>query len=166
MASEKIIHIDDSNFDEQLPGVDTPVLVDFWAAGLGGLDLNVRPRKAQVYVDGQKLGKAGSFEGYPDYLWLEKGTHQLALCRDGYLTVVQEFTILPGAIQEVKFHLARGKSVPPDELAAQLGETGTDKPDRYCQVDRNPVGRPPRGWGQARARTLHIVSRFRDRVPT
>ena len=24
-------HRGDSNFDEQVPGVDTPVLVDFWA---------------------------------------------------------------------------------------------------------------------------------------
>ncbi len=91
------------------------------AAGLGGLDLNVRPRKAQVYVDGQRLGKAGNFDGYPGYLWLEKGTHELALYKDGYLTVVQELTIIPGAIQEVKFRLAPGNSVPPDEFVAQLG---------------------------------------------
>ncbi len=94
------------------------------AAGLGGLDLNVRPRKAQVYVDGQKLGKAGNFDGFPGYLWLEKGTHQLAIYRDGYLTVVQEFTIIPGAIQEVKFRLARGNSVPPDEFVVQPGVDG------------------------------------------
>ena len=94
------------------------------AAGLGGLDLNVRPRKAQVYVDGQKLGKAGNFDGLPGYLWLEKGTHQLAIYKDGYLTVVRELTIIPGAIQEVKFRLARGNSVPPDEFVAQPGVDG------------------------------------------
>ena len=51
----------------------------------------------------------------------EWGTHQLALYKDCYLTVVQEFTILPGVIQEVKFRLAPGKSVPPNEFLAQLG---------------------------------------------
>ena len=86
------------------------------AAGLGGLDLNVRPRKAEVYVDGQRLGKAGNFDGYPGYLWLEKGTHQVAIYKDGYLTVVQEFTIRPGILQEVKFRLTPGKSVPPQQL--------------------------------------------------
>ncbi len=86
------------------------------AAGLGGVELNVRPRKAQVYVDGQRLGKAGNFDGYPGYLWLEKGTHELALYKDGYLTVVQELTIVPGAIQEVKLRLAPGKSVPPQQV--------------------------------------------------
>ncbi len=94
------------------------------AAGLGGVELNVRPRKAQVYVDGQRLGKAGNFDGFPGYLWLEKGTHELALYKDGYLTVVQELTIIPGAIQEVKLRLAPGKSVPPDEFVAQLGVNG------------------------------------------
>ena len=94
------------------------------AAGLGGVELNVRPRKAQVYVDGQRLGKAGNFDGFPGYLWLEKGTHELALYKDGYLTVVQELTIIPGVIQEVKFRLAPGKSVPPDELLAQLKVDG------------------------------------------
>ncbi len=94
------------------------------AAGLGGLDLNVRPRKAQVYVDGQRLGKAGNFDGFPGYLWLEKGTHQLAIYRDGYLTVVRELTIIPGAIQRVKFRLAPGNSVPPDEFVAQPGVEG------------------------------------------
>ncbi len=95
------------------------------ASGLGGLDLNVKPRKAEVYVDGQRLGKAADFDGFPGYLWLEKGTHQLALYRDGYLTVVQELTIIPGAIQEVKLRLAPGKSVPPDEFVAQLGVDGS-----------------------------------------
>ena len=91
------------------------------AAGLGGLDLNVRPRKAKVYVDGQRFGKADNFDGLPDYWWLEKGAYQLSLYKDGYLTVVREFTIRPGVIQEVKFRLAPGNSVPPDEFVAQLG---------------------------------------------
>ena len=90
------------------------------ASDVGGLDLNVRPRKAQVYVDGQKLDRAGNFDGSPGYLWLEKGTHQLVLYKDGYLTVVQEFTIRPGVIQKVKFRLVPGKSVPPGELVAPL----------------------------------------------
>ena len=83
------------------------------AAGFGGLDLNVRPAKAEVYVDGQRLGEAGNFDGSPGYLWLEKGSHQLAIFKDGYLTVVQEFTIRPGVIQAVTFRLAPGKSVRP-----------------------------------------------------
>ncbi len=35
MASEKIIHVDDSSFDKQVLGIDTPVLLDFWADWCG-----------------------------------------------------------------------------------------------------------------------------------
>ena len=31
MASENIIHVDDSSFDKQVLGTDTLVLLDFWA---------------------------------------------------------------------------------------------------------------------------------------
>ena len=69
------------------------------AAGLGGLDLNLRPRKAQVFVDGQRLSKARNFDSLADDGWLEKGPHRLSLYQNGYLTVVQEFTLHPGALQ-------------------------------------------------------------------
>ncbi len=35
MASEKIIHVDDSSFDKQVLGTDTPVLLDVWADWCG-----------------------------------------------------------------------------------------------------------------------------------
>ncbi len=76
------------------------------AAGLGGLDLDLRPRKAPLYVDGPRLSKAGDFDGLPECCRVERGAHQLSLYRDGYLKVVQEFTIHPGVLQEAKFRLA------------------------------------------------------------
>ena len=35
MASKNIIHIDDASFDEQVLGINTPVLLDFWADWCG-----------------------------------------------------------------------------------------------------------------------------------
>ncbi len=35
MASEKIIHVDDSSFEAQVLDIDTPVLLDFWADWCG-----------------------------------------------------------------------------------------------------------------------------------
>lgn len=35
MANDKILNLDDSNFDQTLKEAQTPVLVDFWAAWCG-----------------------------------------------------------------------------------------------------------------------------------
>ena len=89
-------------------------------AGLGALDLNVRPKKrVEVYVDGQYVGVAGNFDGYPAYLWLKEGTHQLVFYRNGYQTVTREYTIRPGAVIDVSFRLEQGKSVRPETLATK-----------------------------------------------
>ena len=47
MASEKIIHVDDSSFDQQVLGTDTPVLLDLWADWcVGTEDLLVESRRS------------------------------------------------------------------------------------------------------------------------
>ena len=89
-------------------------------SGLGALDLNVRPKKqVEVYVDGQYVGVTGNFDGYPGYLWLEEGTHQLVFYSDGYNTVAREYTIHPGVVIDVSFRLAPGKSVRPEAFATK-----------------------------------------------
>jgi hypothetical protein len=47
--------------------------------GWGALDLNVRPNRADVWVDGKYVGEARDLDGSPSYLWLEKGPHRLAI---------------------------------------------------------------------------------------
>ena len=95
-------------------------------SGLGGLDLSIRPKKADVYLDGEYVGKVRDFDGYPSYLWMKEGTHQLVIYRDGYLTVAQEFSIRPGVISKVKFRLQPGASVPAAELAVQPAAAETE----------------------------------------
>ena len=94
-------------------------------AGLGALDLNVRPKKkVEVYVDGQYVGVTGNFDGYPAYLWLKEGTHQLVFYSDGYHTVAREYTIRPGVVTDVSFRLEPGKSVRPEAFATGPTEDG------------------------------------------
>ena len=88
---------------------------------LGALDLNVKPKDTQVYLNGNYIGVTGSFDGFPRHLWLEEGTYELMFQNDGYSTVVHEFVIRPGRMIDVRLRLAQGESVPPEKLAS--GET-------------------------------------------
>lgn len=70
-------------------------------SGLGALDINIKPKKTAVYVDGQYVGVVSDFDGSPGYLWLKKGTHQLVFYKDGYRTLAREYTIHPGVVIDV-----------------------------------------------------------------
>ena len=85
-------------------------------ADLGALDLNIKPKKAEVYLDGRYIGRTDEFDRYPDFLWLKEGTHQLAFYKEGHSTVSREYTIYAGELIKVRFRLERGEAVPPEEL--------------------------------------------------
>lgn len=46
-------------------------------SGVGALDLGVKPNRVEVFVDGEYIGRNGQFDGAPNYLWLEKETHEV-----------------------------------------------------------------------------------------
>ncbi len=87
------------------------------AGNLGAIDINVKPKRTQVYLNGNYIGMTGEFDGFPDYLWLEEGwTYELAFYNEGYLTVIREFAIHAGARINVNLRLVPGQSVLPEEL--------------------------------------------------
>ena len=89
------------------------------AGNLGAIDINVKPKRTRTYLNGNYIGMTGEFDGFPDYLWLEEGTYELAFYNEGYLTVIQEFAIRAGAVIDVKLRLVPGRSVPPEELISK-----------------------------------------------
>ncbi|RMH19385.1 MAG: PEGA domain-containing protein [Acidobacteria bacterium] len=105
---------------------------------LGGIDVNVRPKKAEVYVDGRYVGTADQFDGYPGYLWLEKGTYELAIYQEGYRTLEREIAVYPGVVIRLDERLAPGESVPPEPPPAEAPGAGpSDEP--------RPPSRPATG---------------------
>ncbi len=93
-------------------------------ADLGALDLDIKPKKVEVYLDGRYIGRTGEFDGYPDFLWLKEGTHQLAFYKEGYGTVSREYTIYAGELINERFRLERGEAVPPEELSTPPTDEG------------------------------------------
>lgn len=89
----------------------------------GGIDVNVKPKKnTQVWIDGSYVGLAKSFDGWPDYLWLPKGSYKMVLFSPGYQTVERDVAIYPGVVIDFKLRLAPGESTPPQEIVAPKKE--------------------------------------------
>jgi hypothetical protein len=88
----------------------------------GALDLNVRPKKTEVWVDGQYVGTAGQFDGYPGHLWLGDGRHELIFYNQGFATVRREVKVLEGVVLDISHRMAPGESIPAEELTVFGGE--------------------------------------------
>jgi PEGA domain len=81
--------------------------------GWGALDLHVKPGKAEVWVDGRFAGRASELDGRPSYLWLRKGTHEIAVYRKGYETFRETYEITPGAVFPLHLKMTKGKATLP-----------------------------------------------------
>lgn len=62
----------------------------------GFLRLKVRPRSAEVYVDGYYVGIVNEFDGLFQRLRIEEGTHTVELRHPGYEPLTLDVLIVPG----------------------------------------------------------------------
>lgn len=83
---------------------------------IGAIRLKVKPKKTEVFLEGDYIGRAGQYDGYPGFLWLEKGTHTLVFYKDGFRTFSREFEVRPGMITDVRIVMESGESMPPEEF--------------------------------------------------
>jgi len=114
------------------PGFYPPGGVDMNAAmiaGFGAVELNVKPNRADVWVDGRYVGEARDLDGYPTYLWLADGPHRLAVHKGGFLVFDEQIDVRRGMRTEIKLKLAPGDSPPPGTKPAEkTEEKEKDKP--------------------------------------
>lgn len=82
----------------------------------GALDLDIWPGDTQVWLDGQNIGTVDDFDGFPTYLWLERGTYDLVFYREGYQTLARQYSIYPGLTVDVGDRLVPGDSIRPEDL--------------------------------------------------
>jgi hypothetical protein len=104
--------------------------------------LDVKPRDAQVYVDGYYAGVVDDFDGMFQRLRVSPGEHEIVLHLDGYRSVHQRIAVGRGATYKVRYtmeRLAAGEASepPPAPPAAPPPGAGTQPPPQ-------PPGPPPR----------------------
>jgi hypothetical protein len=97
-------------------------------AGFGAVELNVKPNRADVWVDGKYVGEARDLDGYPSYLWLKEGEHRLAVYKGGFLTFDEPVNVQRGMKTEIKLRLQPGDSQPPGPKPADKGKTDDKAP--------------------------------------
>lgn len=120
---------------------------------VGALDLDVSPGRTQVHLDGQYIGTVDQYDGFPSYLWLDKGTYDVVFYLDGYKTLARQVSIYPGTVIDMDDRLEPGASVRPEDLATKTHER-RDERLRYegerrerIQRGESPYGdEDDRGW--------------------
>ncbi len=133
---------------------------------IGALDLNVRPKKASVYVDGQLVGKVGRFDGFPGYLWLDEGEHQIVLHLEGFETVAKVVEVREGTLTDIRLEMRSGSATPAEEffevverkksrsrVSSPAGPEDREGPSSYSAPEGESVrARPQRDALDARTR--------------
>ena len=85
----------------------------------GALDLDVSPESAQIYVDGQLVGVADDFDGFPDFLWLEKGTYDVVIFAPGFQTLARQYSVYGGMVIDIEDALVPGQETLPENLVSK-----------------------------------------------
>ena len=82
---------------------------------VGDIRTQVKPKDAEIYVDGYYAGTADDFDGVFQRLHTEVGGHAVTIQLDGYRTVTQNVYVSPGSTTDVKLSLEK---LAPGELNA------------------------------------------------
>ncbi len=89
-------------------------------SGMGGLDLSVKPKQAEVWVDSKYVAEARDLDGDPSYLWLKEGAHHLVLYKAGFRSFDETVDVNVGMIRELRVKLEPGESQPPVPAAPEV----------------------------------------------
>ena len=77
------------------------------------------PEGAQIYVDGNLVGVADDFDGYPNFLWLDKGTYDVVIFAPGFQTIARQYSIYGGLVIDVEDSMVPGKETLPQDLVSK-----------------------------------------------
>jgi hypothetical protein len=77
---------------------------------VGGVQLDVEPRRAQVFVDGAYKGIVDDFRGYYQHLTLPAGRHRIEILESGYLPLIFRVTVVPDRTITYRWSLQDGLS--------------------------------------------------------
>ncbi len=95
---------------------------------VGWADTDISPGKASVYLDGEYVGIADNFDGFPSYLSVKPGRHTIEFRHAGYRTMTRSVRVPEGVVLRFNADLERGPSEPHDSVTIQ--------PDAYPEQEQ------------------------------
>lgn len=75
--------------------LNNPAVQPSQARPLGGVQLDLEPRRGQVFVDGVYAGVVDDFRGYYRHLALPAGRHLIEVVTSGYVPLMFETMVVP-----------------------------------------------------------------------
>lgn len=116
-------------------------------SGMGALDLNVKPKDAEAWVDGSYVADARDLDGNPSYLWLKQGPHHIVLYKAGFRSFEEDVNVHVAMVRELKVRLEKGESTPPVPAAANVrpepSRPGSTEPSRPGSTELRAEAAPP-----------------------
>ncbi|MCU1385470.1 MAG: hypothetical protein JWL71_4167 [Acidobacteria bacterium] len=109
--------------------------------------LEVKPKDAEVYVDGYYAGVVDDFDGTFQRLRVEPGEHEIELWLDGYRTVRQKVYLAQDKTFRVKYdmeRLAAGQAAEPKPQPIDPPQV-RNQPRAQQPPNQQPMGRGPAG---------------------
>lgn len=119
---------------------------------MGALDLRVDPKRTEVYVDGQYVGLAKQYDGFPSHLWLESGVYEIAFYKEGFATQTRTVKILTDLVLELDIRMLEGRAERPemDYGGSEYGGSEMDRDDGPEELGARYERRGGPGGHQAR----------------
>jgi len=81
--------------------------------GLSAIDVNIQPKDAEISLDGVVVGTADQFDGFPRFLVVNPGTHEVQARKTGFHTYRVTVRVAPGQQVNLNKIMERGRDVAP-----------------------------------------------------
>lgn len=124
----------------------------------GEVRTEVKPKQANVYVDGAFVGTVDSFNGWWQSLQLEPGNHRVVFRAPGFVPFAVTINVIPGQKVDIKQQMQPGEDAISDsEMQLSESENPSSRPPGQRPPNQNnpygrsnPYGNNPYGWDQNR----------------
>ena len=138
----------------QYPWRPYPPPYRYYGYSEASVRLDVKPKEAEVYVDGYYAGIVDDFDGTFQRLRVEPGEHEIELYLDGYKPVHQKVYLTPDNTFKIRYtmeHLAAGEQAEPrpQPVNPPAAQGGAQPPNQQPPMRQPPMQQPPMGRGPA-----------------